>query len=309
MEFKGGNCMRTMQLKWDIICTNIEVPIENTEMKIKELYGGFGKNQRILTVPQIAALHSKNPDDKKEITTRIKRINELINNNIVLDSGDKYFEFGIDIIDLKADGNTEVFSILKNAGVYTQAQIGNSKNIFILSEQGYSLLTNLMQDTKSKLIYKNVIRDYFRLRLESLTHKDTEQYILRLLGKKERKKTTDTIKFFIEKGDLEHNPRDKRRNAYAVETNFIYKTLFGMTAREIEICLSLDLKKYDTVRNYLCIKDIDDIMNIEGRIGYMKEDGYSYQDIKQRVKELYPKTRKPNLAGKDINLIRQLMLS
>lgn len=301
--------MEATQLKWDITCTDIEVPVENTETKIREIYGGFGRDQRILTVPQIAALHSENPDDKKEIRIRVRRINELIKNDIILDSGDKYFEFGIDIIDLKKDGNTEIFSKLKKAGVYTQAQIGNSKNIFILSEQGYSLLINLMQDTKSKLIYKNVIRDYFRLRQESLTHEDTEQYMLRLLGKKERKKTTDTIKFFIEKGDLEHDDRDWRKNAYAIETNFIYRTLFGMSAKDIERFLGLDLKKYDTVRNYLCIEDIDDIMNIEGRIGYMKEDGYSYQDIKKRVKELYPEPRNPKLAGKDINLIRQLMLN
>ena len=301
--------MKDKQLKWDITCTKIEVLVGTTESKITEIYGGFGRDQRILTVPQIALLHCDNPEDKEEVRDRVKRINELINNNIILDSGDKYFEFGIDIIDLKSvDVSNDLKKLVENK-IYTQNAVNRANNLYILSEQGYSLLINLMRDTKSKLIYKNVIRDYFRLRQESLTNEDTEQYVLRLLGKKERKKTTDTIKFFIDKGDLDHNPSNPRRNAYALETNFIYRTLFGMSSKEIENFLNLNFNKYDTVRNYLCVEDIEDIMSIEGRMGYMKEDGYSYQDIKRRIKEIYPSPRKPELAGKDINLIRELMLN
>ncbi|WP_125154504.1 hypothetical protein [Clostridium rectalis] len=80
------------QLKWDIVCTGNEVEISDIPIKIKELYGGFGQGQKILTVPQIAKLHCDNPNDKKDITKKVARINELINNNIILDSGDKYFE-------------------------------------------------------------------------------------------------------------------------------------------------------------------------------------------------------------------------
>lgn len=255
------------QLKWEIVCTGNEIEISDTTVKIKELYGGFGQGQKILTVPQIAKLHCDNPNDKKEITKKIARINELINNNIILDSGDKYFEFGIDIIDLKQDVSNVMFSNLKKAKIYTQAQIGNAKNLYILSEQGYSLLINLMKDTKSKIIYKKVIRDYFRMKELILSKDDTEQYMLRLLGKKERKKTTDTIKYFIEKGDFSwHNPKIPKYNAYAIETNYVYKLLFGMTAKEIENFLGLNLKSYDTVRNYLSVQDIDDIRDIEGRL-------------------------------------------
>ena len=191
--------------------------------------------------------------------------------------------------------------------IYTQNAVNRANNLYILSEQGYSLLINLMTDSKSKVIYKNVIRDYFRMRELVLSSEDAEQYVLRLLGKKERKKTTDTIKYFIEKGDLEHDPSDVRKNAYAIETNYIYKVLFGMTSNDIQEFLGLQLSSNDTVRNYLCMQDIDDIRSIEGRVSYMMEDGKSYKEIQERLKELYPVPRRPRLADKNINLIKRLM--
>ncbi|MCD3217365.1 ORF6N domain-containing protein [Clostridium botulinum C] len=294
------------QLKWDITTGN-EVTIPEIGIKIKELYGGFGQGQKILTVPQIAKLHVDNPNDKKEVTKKITRINELIKNNIILDNGDKYFEFGIDILDLKHHVSNDVFKNLKQAKIYTQSQIGNAKNLYILSEQGYSLLINLMTDTRSKIIYKNVIRDYFRMKSIILSNDDTIQYMLRLLGKKERKCTTDTIKYFIDRGDIKHDPSHSYTNAYALETNYIYKTLFGKTAKEIARSLCLELKSYDTVRNYLCAEDIDDIRKIEGRVAYMMEDGKSYKEIHKRLEELYPNIRQPKLADKSIPIIQRLM--
>lgn len=300
---------RYEQLKWDIVSTGKEITVSNTNLKIKELYGAFGSGQKILTVPQIALLHADNAEDKKEVKRKIQQINDLINNNIILDSGDKYFEFGIDIIDLKQTVSNSLFSELKKMGIYTQSQIGNANNLFILSEQGYSLLINLMRDTRSKVIYKRVIRDYFRMKELILGLDDAEQYFKRTLGKKERKKTTDTIKYFIDRGEFPwHNPKDPRFNAYARETNYVYKILFDMTALQIEEYFKLDLKDYDTIRNYICYQDLDDIREIEGRVGYMKEDGKTFEEIKQRLKELYPTPRKPKMADKNISVIKKLML-
>ena len=145
------------QLKWDVICTGNDVSIDGTHVTIKELYGGFGQGKRILTVQQIAILHADNPNDKEEIRIKVKRINELINNNIILDSGDQYFEFGIDIIDLKSeDVSNDHKNCVKNliqSKVLTQNSVNRATNLYILSEQGYSLLINLMKDTKSKVIY------------------------------------------------------------------------------------------------------------------------------------------------------------
>lgn len=302
--------MEGKQLKWDIICTGKETHILGIEKDIKELYGGFGYGKRILTVNQIAQLHADNPDDKNEIRTKVKRINELINNNIILEDGSEYFEFGIDIIDLKSedvsnDHGKECLKSLIDNKIYSQNSINRATNVYILSEQGYSLLINLMADQKSKLIYKAVIRDYFRMKEVILSKEDTQQYMMRILGKKERKKMTDAIKYYIDRGDLVPT---SYYNPYAVETNFIYKILFGMTKAQIVDFLGIEFKnKNDTLRNYLCYEDVSDIMNIESRISYMQEDGKSYDEIKNRLEQLYPDVRVPKLAGKDATFIKMLL--
>lgn len=298
--------MKEEQLKWEITTTGNKVKLLENHIEIEELYGGFGQGQKILTVPMIAKLHVDNPNDKNEIKAKIKKINEKINNNIILPSGEEYFEFGIDIIDLKQVQESNLFSELKKAKIYTQSQIGNANNLYILSEQGYSLLINLMSDSKSKIIYKNVIRDYFKMKQVVLSREDTQQYMMRIMGKKERKKMTDTIKYFIDRGDLVET---KYYHPYASETNFIYKILFGMTKDEIVNHLEIDFKnKNDTLRNYLSYEDVVDIMEIENRISYMQQDGKSYNEIRDRLKELYPNTRNPKLAGKDTTFIKQLLL-
>ncbi|WP_252241631.1 hypothetical protein [Clostridium sp. ZBS18] len=298
--------MKEEQLKWEITTTGNKVKLLENHIEIEELYGGFGQGQKILTVPMIAKLHVDNPNDKNEIKAKIKKINEKINNNIILPSGEEYFEFGIDIIDLKQVQESNLFSELKKAKIYTQSQIGNANNLYILSEQGYSLLINLMSDSKSKIIYKNVIRDYFKMKQVVLSREDTQQYMMRIMGKKERKKMTDTIKYFIDRGDLVET---KYYHPYASETNFIYKILFGMTKDEIVNHLGIDFKnKNDTLRNYLSYEDVVDIMEIENRISYMQQDGKSYNEIRDRLKELYPNTRNPKLAGKDTTFIKQLLL-
>lgn len=298
--------MNGEQLKWEITTTGNKVELLENHVEIEELYGGFGQGQRILTVPQIAKLHVDDPENKNQVKEKIKEINRNINNNIILPNGESYFEFGIDIIDLKQVNESHLFTELKKAKVYTQAQIGNANNLYILSEQGYSLLINLMTDSKSKIIYKNVIRDYFRMKQIILNSEDTQQYMMRLLGKKERKKMTDSIKYYIDRGDLVPT---KYYNPYAVETNFIYKVLFNMTKDEIVRFLGITFKNTnDTLRNYLSFEDVSDIMDIESRISIWQEDGKSYNQIKDRLKELYPKARQPKLAGKDTTFIKQLLL-
>jgi len=293
------------QIKWEITKGN-KVELLNNHVEIEELYGGFGFKARILTVPQIAKLHVDDPNNKTQIQEMIKLINKNINNNIILSSGETYFEFGIDIIDLKQGNENHLFSDLKKAKIYTQAQIGNAKNLYILSEQGYSLLINLMTDAKSKIIYKSVIRDYFRMKEILLTSDDTQQYMMRLMGIKERKKMTDTIKYYIDRGDLVET---KYYHPYASETNYIYKLLFNMTKDEIVNFLGITFKNTnDTLRNYLCYDDVSEIMDIENRVSIYQEDGKSYEEIKSKLKKLYTITRVPKLGGKDNTFIKQLLL-
>ena len=86
----------------------------------------------------------------------------MINSNI------KEFKFGIDIIDLKTGDYEE--PVLQN-GLFTKAQWGNSKNIYLLSEQGYFALVQLMKTEKAKEIRKELRREYFKMR-ETIKNND-----------------------------------------------------------------------------------------------------------------------------------------
>ena len=79
--------------------------------------------------------------------------NELINSNI------DEFEEGIDIIDLMKDENS--LNLAKGLGLITN---NRQKNCYILSEQGYMLLTSFMRTDKAKEIRKQFRREYFVMR-------------------------------------------------------------------------------------------------------------------------------------------------
>jgi hypothetical protein len=284
--------------KWEI-SSGQACSIENTNYTLIELLGGFGPNQRILTIPQIAKLHADNPNDTKQVRERISRLNELINNNLILKTGENYFDFGIDILDLKTEENKDFLKSLIATGVYTQNSVNRAKNIYILSEQGYSLLINLMTDTKSKIIYKNVIRDYFKLKSLLLTTNDLEQYYNRIEGKVARKMMTDIIKHFSDLGEFDHYTC----NPYAIETNFIYNILFGMNAKQIENYLNLNLKSNDTLRNYIDKSDLRLLKEAEERFKFLFELGLNYQEIKSKMLSIYSSPRTIKASNKSIKLI------
>lgn len=113
--------------------------------EIPVIEGGFGEGKKVILAKTVAEIHG----------IKVKEINKLINNNI------KEFKFGIDILDLKTGSYEE--PVLQN-GLFTKAQWGNSKNIYILSEQGYFALVQLMKTEKAKEIRKQLRREYFKMR-------------------------------------------------------------------------------------------------------------------------------------------------
>ena len=115
-------------------------------MEIPVIEGGFGKDQKVILAKTIAEIHGM----------KLFKVNELINNNI------EEFENGVDILDLKT---SEHFAILaKDNGIYTQNALNSSKNIYLLSEQGYMLLVGFMKTEKAKKIRKQLRREYFAMR-------------------------------------------------------------------------------------------------------------------------------------------------
>ena len=113
--------------------------------QINVIEGGFGEGQRIITAKQISEIHD----------VEVKEVNKLINNNI------DEFEIDVDIIDLKETGDYK--ELVLSLG-YSNAEYGNAKHIYILSEQGYIALVGLMKTDKARKIRKQFRREYFTMR-------------------------------------------------------------------------------------------------------------------------------------------------
>ena len=99
--------------------------------KIPIIEGGFWTSQKVILVKTIAEIHE----------TRVDKVNSLIRDNI------DEFEFGVDIIDLKTKPYQG--SVLEN-NLFTKAQWGNAKNIYLLSERGYTKLVAMLDNRNEK---------------------------------------------------------------------------------------------------------------------------------------------------------------
>lgn len=126
-----------------------EIIIQGTQnfmgFDIPVIAGGFGKGKKCILAKDIAEIHG----------LKLFKVNELLNNNI------NEFQIGVDILDLKTYPLQGY--VLEN-GLFTNAQWGNAKNIYLLSEQGYMLLVGFMKTEKAKEIRKQLRREYFTMR-------------------------------------------------------------------------------------------------------------------------------------------------
>lgn len=113
--------------------------------EIPVVEGGFGENQKVMLAKTIAEIHE----------TRLLDVNAKINEHL------DEFEIGVDLLDLK-NSNENLVPLLN--GIYTKQSIANSKNIYLLSEQGYMLLVGFMKTEKAKEIRKQLRREYFAMR-------------------------------------------------------------------------------------------------------------------------------------------------
>ena len=125
----------------------VQGQMEFMGLEIPVVYGGFGRNQMCILAKTVAEIHG----------VELKAVNQNIKNNI------KRFKDGIDIIDLKT-GHFDL-PVLEQLGL-TKAQIGNAKNIFLLSERGYAKLIKIMDDDKSWEVHDKLVDEYFNLREE-----------------------------------------------------------------------------------------------------------------------------------------------
>ena len=127
----------------------MELQVKGTQSfmgkEIPVIEGGFGEGKKVILAKTIAEIHEMRTD----------KVNALIRDNI------DEFENGVDILDLKTKPCQGY--VLEN-NLFTKAQWGNAKKIYLLSEKGYMALVMLMRTEKAKEIRKQLRKEYFAMR-------------------------------------------------------------------------------------------------------------------------------------------------
>lgn len=116
------------------------------KMEFNHIEGGFGKNKKSMLARDIAQIHNK----------EVKHINEAINSNR------KRFSNNIDILDLKSVDLLD--RDLLSGMSFSSSSISNSKNIYLLSERGYSKLLKILEDDFAWEQYDKLVDEYFGMR-------------------------------------------------------------------------------------------------------------------------------------------------
>ena len=123
---------------------------ENQEfmgIKIPVIEGGFGEGQKVVLAETVGCIHN----------TELKEINRLINRNI-----DRFSQN--DLIDCLS-GSESLRNFAKENGLIRS---NRTKNIFLLSQRGYTKLVAMMDNTNDKKwdVMNNLIDDYFNMKAE-----------------------------------------------------------------------------------------------------------------------------------------------
>ena len=124
-----------------------EIQVKGTQnfmgVEIPVIEGGFGTDKKCITDKTIAEIHNM----------QVKHVRELIKNNF------KRFKENIDIIDLLSDNKFKV--VVNDLGLKGS---NRTKNIFILSERGYSKLIKIMDTDLAWEIHDKLMDEYFTMR-------------------------------------------------------------------------------------------------------------------------------------------------
>lgn len=243
--------------------------------------GGFGKNQKVILAKTIAEIHN----------TKVKEINKLINNNI------DEFEFGVDILDLKTGDFKE--PVLKN-NIMTKAEFGNSNNVYLLSEQGYMLLVGFMKTETSKMIRKQLRREYFSMRQELNSIKQKKAMLLLTIydgGQNAIAASKELTQLEVDEATAPLIPKAEFHDSIAVAENCIE---FGEFAASFQNNSGVSFGRNKIMdwcrdRDYLCSS-----YNLKNKPSQQMIDS-GYMKYKENVNERNGKkyiTYKPLLTGK-----------
>ncbi len=192
--------------------------IEGKEVRIIE--GGFGEGQKCMLASDVALQH--------EVET--KYINKIINNNI------KRFNEN-DLIDFLSSSE-ELREFAKENSLIT----GNrQKNIYLLSERGYTKLVAMMSNDNEKKweVMDKLVDDYFRMR-EALRPQVPQDYLsaLKALVESEEEKqrlSLEKAKIEEEKNRLIHQGKLYTTTEIAKELGFKSAKAFNEFLKEKKI--------------------------------------------------------------------------
>lgn len=129
-------------------------------MEFEGIEGGFGEGKKCMLVKDIARLHNQ----------PLYEINRRINNN-----RDR-FKDGVDIIDC-LNGSEPFRNFAKDNGFIGS---NRTKNVYILSERGYSKLLKILEDDLAWEQYDKLVDGYFAMRGNQLSPQ--EQLALQLFN-------------------------------------------------------------------------------------------------------------------------------
>lgn len=115
------------------------------KLEFTGIEGGFGEGKKAMLAKDVALIHGQ----------LVGNINRIVNNNR------KWFEDGVDVIDL-LNASDAFRNFAKEQGLITSNRV---QNIYLFSERGYSMLVKFMSDEKATQIYKQLLNNYFNMRV------------------------------------------------------------------------------------------------------------------------------------------------
>lgn len=227
--------------------------------------GGFGPGKKAMLAKDVAVIHGQS----------IGNINRIVNNNR------KWFEDGIDVIDL-LNASDAFRNFAKEQRLITNNRV---QNIYLFSERGYSMLIKFMSDEKATQIYKQLLDNYFNMRVAIKENKPALVNQERLKIMKDNSATRKANILYKIAMATESNSSKETLLAEAAEVLTGKKTIPVMeikyySAEKVGEKLNISGQKVGRIANKLGIKATQPGQNKYGRWANSKSK-YSSKEVPQ----------------------------
>ena len=159
---------------------------------------------------------------------------------------------------------------------------GRKQNEMLMDERGCALIIMGFTGKEACIWQTKYIEAFDRMKKElSIPSKKfkgmskaQERVIMREVGKAQRRILTDAIKEYIP--ESEH-----KKFAYPNYTNLIYKTLFGMSTKEIRKICGIGTNR--NIRDMLNVSELKALSQAERTVDVLLSLGMTYDEIKEQL--------------------------